>query len=99
MAEDDRRIEMLGRPMSKAAVRKAGNSSTEYPLDVGGLNDKLRADQIMAEFASAFSLEMDFERRTEPLNNRKWPAGWTIAFSLAVSAALWGLLTAVFYFI
>jgi hypothetical protein len=85
--------------MSRAIASNAENPADDLSFDTGGLDDKRRAEKIMAEFAAAFSLEMDFDRNAVSVNDEKWPAGWTIAFSLAASAALWALLTAVFYFI
>ena len=55
--------------------------------------DDCPIDEEAADFARAFSLEM------EPAPERKWPLGWVIAFALAVSLGLWGLLAAIFYLV
>lgn len=65
------------------------------PLDAGGMDERHKADKLMADFAAAFSLEMDFEQAAE--TERKWPARLTIAFATAAGLTLWGILAGLFY--
>jgi hypothetical protein len=85
--------------MVGTAARDVGILAEETTLDRDGLEERRRADLVMADFATAFSLEMDFERDSDITAGKKWPIGWTVAFALSVSAGLWALLAAFFYFV
>jgi hypothetical protein len=84
--------------MAQVAAQHAKTIVGRIPLEADGPEERRRADKLMADFAAAFSLEMDFEQDVAE-GEEKWPMGWTIAFALSVSALLWSVLAAVFYFV
>lgn len=81
--------------MVRIAAQEQHSDFDGASLDVGGMDERHKAEKIIADFATAFSLEMDFDQTAE--DERKWPAGWTIAFSMGASFVLWGMLAALFY--
>ena len=52
-------------------------------------------DQVMADLALAFALDMDQAQADE----EKWPMGRTLAYAILTSAALWALIAGVVYII
>ncbi|MGC9953110.1 MAG: hypothetical protein ABSD21_02375 [Rhizomicrobium sp.] len=48
-------------------------------------------DQVMADLALAFALDIDQAQADEA----KWPIGHTLAFAILTSAALWALIAGV----
>jgi hypothetical protein len=84
--------------MAGVMARDAEAPMDEYLFAAGGQDERHRADQIIADFATAFSLEMDFESDRESEKTGKWPVGWTIGFAVAASGLLWALLSALIYF-
>lgn len=71
-------------------------SISDAPVaEVEALEERTRGDRRMANLA--LSLEMDLA--DADTSDTKWMMGSTIGFSLVVSAALWGMIAAVVYFV
>ena len=79
--------------MVQTAAWKGRLSPDAFPKYDRVGEDDCPEDKEAADFARAFSLE------TDPAPERKWPFGWVVAFALAVSLGLWGLLAAIFYLV
>lgn len=79
------------------AATPENNLACDLPLALGGADKTHRADKLMTDFAAAFSLEMDFERETEIVDEKKWPFTLALVFALSVSAVLWALLVGAFF--
>jgi hypothetical protein len=80
----------------------AGQSEFEMRqavFDIDGLDERHKADKIMADFATAFSLDMDLPCQDEKDEETKWPLSWALAFAVSVSLMMWGALATLFYFI
>ena len=53
-------------------------------------------DQVMAELALAFALDIDLANAQA--DEEKWPMGRTLAFAILTSAALWALIASLINF-
>ena len=62
---------------------------------LSGIGSDRPMDQVMADLALAFALDMDQAQADE----EKWPVGRTLAFAILTSAALWALIAGVVYII
>ena len=68
-------------------------SSTNY------LDGRRRADRVMAELTMAFAHDAAAAAVAEETALAKWPTGWTLAFVISTSAALWAMIAGFVYFI
>lgn len=60
-----------------------------------GIGSDRPMDQVMADLALAFALDIDQAQADE----EKWPIGQTLAFAVLSSAALWALTAGLIYII
>ncbi|GEM_PF-2691414 len=68
-------------------------------FEIDGMDDRHKAEKIIADFATAFSLDVDYARETETSEETKWPMSLAIVFAVSISLVMWGALTALFYFL
>jgi len=62
---------------------------------LSGIGSDRPMDQVMAELALAFALDIDQAQA----NEEKWPVGRTLAFTILSSAALWAFIAGLIYVI
>jgi hypothetical protein len=62
---------------------------------LSGIGSDRPMDQVMADLALAFALDIDQAQADE----EKWPMGRTLAYAILTSAALWALIAGVVYII
>ena len=62
---------------------------------LSGIGSDRTADQVMADLALAFALDIDQAQADE----EKWPMGRTLAFTFSSSVALWALIVGLVYLI
>ena len=62
---------------------------------LSGTGSERPMDQVMADLALAFALDIDQAQADE----EKWPMGRTLAFAILASAALWALIGGLIYII
>jgi hypothetical protein len=64
---------------------------------LSGIGSDRPMDQVMADLALAFTLDIDLAK--VEADEEKWPMGRTLAFAILASATLWALIAGLIYVI
>jgi hypothetical protein len=76
-------------------VRAAPSVAVPNADVLSGIGSDRPMDQVMADLALAFALDIDQAQADE----EKWPMGRTLAFTFSSSVALWALIVGLVYLI